>query len=611
MSKHPVKTEAEDMLNFKSFYLQNRIDSLLKTPMLYALVINILIRIPYFPHAQGDDAFVVAWMAQAIQEGFIDAWIIHPLSIFGLYPYSFYPIGGPFILSMIFNLGFNIETAFLIFSYLFAFISLVTTYYLGKLIFPDDQLSIFFLVVFYTTSPFFLGYTYWTATVRGPFTAILPLTLYFLLKLISELNVKNILGFFGSFVLLALMHRLIILYPIFIISFICAILLIKVNLPKQKALPIFFLLYIFAFFLGILILPINPWEVTEFIFNNDSIIGIAWNLAIDYALKFGIISLLVLWGFFKQFSINELEAPEPKIHLFFLFLGLLLVFISPISTYATTVLLPWFGYYAVLGLKSIQMWKFKRLKYLIGIFPFFFGLFYSLIVVDLPIHLLGALILAIVTILVIMIKPSKNIHWNKDFYLILCTSIFIFSKFSTDGLVISSDFPFNYVSDDEFIIAEYLEKNNGDKEIIVSYDALIARRIQAISFQPVLRPINYPANLYYGWISIEKIRNETVFDISQLLRLDVGIPFNSNLILPENLFYNISHLNLKNSENIDKILDVGIRYIISNNPISGNSTQQSTLFTSISEVGILRVETRYLRLYEVPDKFCFPSSDRY
>ncbi|MFX0121922.1 MAG: hypothetical protein ACFE9A_21225, partial [Candidatus Hodarchaeota archaeon] len=445
------------MLNLNYVYWRNRINTFLKTPMLYALVINILIRIPYFPHAQGSDAFVVAWMAQAIKEGFIEAWSIHPLSMFGLYPYSFYPIGGPFILSLIFRMGFNIDDALFLFSFLFMMISLITTYYLGKIIFANEKLSIFFFVVFYTTSPIFLRYTYWTATVRGPFMAILPLTLYFLLKISKEFNMKNIIGLFVSIVILAFMHRLIILYPIYIISLFLAIILFKINILKKKYLPIYLISYLCAFIFGIIVFPINPRITAEFILNNDSIIGVAWNLMIDYAIKFGIISLFSVWGFINQFFINDSDRNYVTIRKFFLILGLFLIFISPISIYTSTILLPWIGYYAILGLKSVLTWQFGWIKYLIGILPFFFGLLYFFFVVDLPIHLISAIILAVGTFLLIIIKKGNCSKINNNFFIILCISIIIFSKTSTDGLIVASrDFPFNYISEDEFKISKYL-----------------------------------------------------------------------------------------------------------------------------------------------------------
>lgn len=77
-----------------------------------------------------------------------------------------------------------------------------------------------------------------------------------------------------------------------------------------------------------------------------------------------------------------------------------------------------------------------------------------------------------------------------NFYVILCLAIFIFSRISVDGLILSGDFPFDYVSEDELMIAEYLKKYITKHEITIVYNELVARRIQAISFQPLLNPDN-------------------------------------------------------------------------------------------------------------------------
>lgn len=571
--------------------------------MIYALLLNVLIRIPYFNHAQGNDAFIVAWMGKAIQEGFIDAWIIHPLSLFGLYPYSYYPIGGPLILSIFFKIGFNIDTAFFTFSILFMCIALATSYYLGKLMFSNNKLYTFLFVVFYTTSPIFLRFSYWTATVRGPFLAILPLTLYFNLRLMKEFNVKNTIYFLISFVILALMHRLVFLYPIYIFSFGCAIFLIKYNYLEQKYFRFYLLSYLLLFIHGIIFFPIDPNKTSEFILSNDSFIGVAWNLAIDYALRFGFISILALWGFITHFSIDKSNEKEMIIHTFFIVLGGVSLFLAPFSTYTTLIVLPWFAYFGIFGAKSLVEWQSKWVKCVIGILPTFFGLLYSVVVIILPIHLIGAILLAIGSILEIIIKPEDN-HSKRiiHFYVILFFAIIIISRISVDGLITSQNFPYSYASEDEIMVAEYLKKYNSKQEIVVVYHHIVARRIQAIGFQPVLYPENPPASVYYDWISIEQIQNKTVLDFSE--QLSSGIPFKTDYIDPERSKIDVLFLDLRDKDNIERIHNFKVRFIVTDNIPSGYWSSrwgsiQPPLFVSIFEVGTLRVETRNLRLYEI------------
>lgn len=261
--------------------------------------------------------------------------------------------------------------------------------------------------------------------------------------------------------------------------------------------------------------------------------------------------------------------------------------------------MPWFTFFAVIGLKSIMEWQPEWIKNLIGIIPAFFGFLYSIIVIVLPIHLIGAVLLSIGSFLGMILEPKNTRSMRiKPFFVILCFTIVIFSRISVDGLIYYSSFPFNYASKDEIIIAEYLNKYNSKQEIVVAYNNLVAKRIQALSFQPVLRPANHPASVYYGWISVKEIQIKTVFDFLEILR--TGIPFKTNITFPESsLFYSVSYLDLRDLKSFEKIHNTGIRYVVTYNPSSADFTQNMPLFSSIMEVGILRIETCYLRLYEI------------
>ena len=53
------------------------------------ILLSLIIRIPFTPHEIGNDSFYVHSMTHSIiQEGYAK-WVIHPASLFGLYPYSY------------------------------------------------------------------------------------------------------------------------------------------------------------------------------------------------------------------------------------------------------------------------------------------------------------------------------------------------------------------------------------------------------------------------------------------------------------------------------------------------------------------------------------------
>ena len=90
------------------------------TILLLLILLNIAVRIPVTPHEIGCDSFFIHWMAQSILEEGTALWLIHPASVFGLYPFS-YPSFVPFLLATISNImGLEIETIILIISSIFS-----------------------------------------------------------------------------------------------------------------------------------------------------------------------------------------------------------------------------------------------------------------------------------------------------------------------------------------------------------------------------------------------------------------------------------------------------------------------------------------------------------
>ena len=68
---------------------------------IFIILFSILIRIPLNQYPFGNDEFEIYWSAQALKYNFsyyLKTVIIHPLSIFGFYPQSHYPIGIIFFL---------------------------------------------------------------------------------------------------------------------------------------------------------------------------------------------------------------------------------------------------------------------------------------------------------------------------------------------------------------------------------------------------------------------------------------------------------------------------------------------------------------------------------
>ena len=64
------------------------------------IVLNLILRIPFYPHEYGADSFVIHILANSVSQFGHARWWINPLSVVGLYPYSECS-AVPFILSEI------------------------------------------------------------------------------------------------------------------------------------------------------------------------------------------------------------------------------------------------------------------------------------------------------------------------------------------------------------------------------------------------------------------------------------------------------------------------------------------------------------------------------
>jgi hypothetical protein len=70
------------------------------SPLAFLVLLNVALRFPVRPHETGNDAFYYHTLANSISSFGHAKWLIHPLSIFGLYPY-FNEIAGPLEASII------------------------------------------------------------------------------------------------------------------------------------------------------------------------------------------------------------------------------------------------------------------------------------------------------------------------------------------------------------------------------------------------------------------------------------------------------------------------------------------------------------------------------
>ncbi len=208
--------------------------------ILFLIALSFILRFPRTPHSMGIDAFVMQGLANTIADNGYAAWIIHPLSYFGLFPLS-YPSGGIFLPAAIVVLsGYSAESSILVLSFLMGLIGVLGSYILARE-FRDDDLFAFLVAFIFCLAPKFILNTAWETPTRGGFMAFTPFFLWALLRAHRDPSRKNVIMPIVILFALASFHRLAILMLIVVLAYICAyFLLIIVKIAKLQ-MPTLFL----------------------------------------------------------------------------------------------------------------------------------------------------------------------------------------------------------------------------------------------------------------------------------------------------------------------------------------------------------------------------------
>jgi len=222
------------------------------------ILLNVVIRVPSAPHLTGDDSFVIHAMANSISEFGFAKWWLHPLSIFGLYPYSYASALSFFISGLVQCIGMDqVEHLIWIYCIFIAIFSVFAAYILaGEII--DDDLFKFFVALGFSLVPAILAYTSWSTHARGFFIVFLVLFIYLLLKCHNSILRYSPLVILLTLLLFSTHHYAYFVLPIFVSYLIVLIYFklherikfIKISKKMSPFVPIsgFILMYSIPFF---------------------------------------------------------------------------------------------------------------------------------------------------------------------------------------------------------------------------------------------------------------------------------------------------------------------------------------------------------------------------
>ncbi|MBN1166711.1 MAG: hypothetical protein JXA44_06215 [Methanospirillaceae archaeon] len=260
-----------------TFFKRSGSDTGFFLAVLGVIFVNIIIRFPVVPHEIGIDSFFIHYLGGVIaSEGSIP-WLLSPLSLFGVYPYS-YPSGIPILLAVLHCFtGLEMEWIIYGFALCMGLLGIGTSYLLAGEFFQSRGLQLLFAFVF-SLSPLALKFTIWTASTRGAFLMLLPLALWSLIRFCKEKSFVYLLVTISLYILLWSVHRLfILLIPI---TFLCMVLYLgktHISPEKQQKHPAVFVGILFgAILLSVSIYILQFIELAELYQYSDTYWGLRY-----------------------------------------------------------------------------------------------------------------------------------------------------------------------------------------------------------------------------------------------------------------------------------------------------------------------------------------------
>jgi len=523
-----------------------------------------------YPKIYGVDAFQVVWMAEAIRNGALfseNSWLIHPLSYFGYYPFSFRGIGIPIFLAFlisslqILSFGlFGLPEAILVYNILLIIILYKCVRTLGNTIF-EEEWSKFIFVAAVLFAPLVFYETMMTASTRIVITIIMIIFLNINLKILNNSIKKSKAAFFMLLLLLvgALTHRLWI--SIFFSIFFMILTIFIRRFKNLQKLSVFLILpiTIIAFFLGLQLLETIP-DYSRISFHGLSSF-------LDYNNLFGKIVLLTMYngyqsGFILIFfpigvittiykvsmslkKCNKTDDMFDKIQQkYYLLLFILpLSFFFSIYLYILFIFLPILIIFSIYGIISVKKFISTRSKKSIWIIPlmlFLISLVYQLIrettlTIDSLYYMILLSLILFTLLLFIIIRNYRNYNFSKSFCKpfknwIIATAIIIMLSSalvaeSRKNEYTESPYPWEngYLTNEEIEIIKYLKSQEIDG-FIFSTAGKAGLRIGYVGGFPVFTN-NFTYTeigdaLYYGFLSPNEVFENIkfLFSLKDLLK---------------------------------------------------------------------------------------------
>ncbi len=607
-----MRTETNNLAKFQTLIKVK--DFILKNPiLLFSILVIFIIRIPRTKFIYGSDSFEIIWMAQSFFYGGLfsgKTWLIHPLSYFGFYSFSHYPIGLPLVLYVMLCFGIPITASIIILDFIITFIGISSIIKLTKYMFKS-KLFVNISVIFYgILSIDFYKLTYITIQPRSVIIAFTPLFLYYLLKCLEKPRVKSYVILFLIFIGMLFMHRIAILYIIYLLFIpaykILKILKIKDRLKRMRIYSyrklIFSVIVLACLIIGFILLPITYGSSWSPIFSNDNVFGSIINLIINYFTRLSPLLIFLPIGI-NVILHNKSDILDRKSKFLLLYS---LIFVSLSWTkqlYSVVIFMPVFVCLIILGLDNFIKFINKRESIKIDgsqlaisvilVISILFNLLYQILVDFKMTYIVTGVVIILSIIIYVLLNFSSKIPeiFNKKnhhlfFALIICGTFFSLTVFEGNELLSQqthkegSTFSSVRMSQDELEIIDFINQYESP-DLIITNTIGLSRRIGGYGFFPTIRGEHFPQQLYYDWYNKSIVKENSFFDFFHFLRT---LNFNTNLLSYEDfIIWQIIDLDINNDTDYNKLISLNIQYIISyKNP--NNNTVYANFIRS--DIGI-------------------------
>ena len=317
--------------------------------LLLVILFSLSFRVPIAQkYPTGTDTYTMYKLSTDIQQKKYIEWILSPISLTGYFPLS-YQTGGILLLSEIsLILGTNFFNTLIYWDIFMIIVIGVLIYLIAKTIFKNNFLSIISVLV-YLNVRFLIYYTTWYYSVRNLFLILFVTFIWLLLS--KKFRFKYTLIFIIC-TLMIITHKLFIVLPILLLSYLIAYFVWKKEIHKSKFFAHIILLLTTTLFIGSVfingIIKLAPTIGPSFKIHNVFLNQLVY-LIFTYATQIGLTAFFFVIGYLALIYKKNKDRND-------IFIIVTFILFAPIltePTYIGYIILPFFAITIVYGIKFL------------------------------------------------------------------------------------------------------------------------------------------------------------------------------------------------------------------------------------------------------------------